>query len=57
MLAQAVGQDLKGKISVLLLAAGIVVAFVEPWVSMLLYLVVAILWIAPDRRIERMVAE
>jgi uncharacterized membrane protein len=57
MLAQAVGQDLKGKISVLLLAAGIVVAFVEPWVSMALYVVVAIIWIAPDRRIERMIAE
>jgi uncharacterized membrane protein len=57
MLAQAVGQDLKGKISVLLLAAGIVVAFVAPWVSMVLYVVVAILWIAPDRRIERMIAQ
>jgi uncharacterized membrane protein len=57
MLAQAVGQDLKGKISVFLLAAGIVVAFVEPWVSMTLYVIVAILWIAPDRRIERMIAE
>jgi uncharacterized membrane protein len=57
MLAQAVGQDLKGKISVLLLAAGIVAAFVEPWVSMALYVIVAILWIAPDRRIERMIAE
>jgi uncharacterized membrane protein len=57
MLAQAVGQDLKGKISVFLLAAGIVVAFVEPWVSMALYVIVAILWIAPDRRIERMIAE
>jgi uncharacterized membrane protein len=57
MLAQAVGQDLKGKISVLLLAAGIVVAFVEPWLSMALYVVVATIWIAPDRRIERMIAE
>jgi uncharacterized membrane protein len=57
MLAQAVGQDLKGKISVLLLAAGIVAAFVEPWASMALYVVVAIIWIAPDRRIERMIAE
>jgi uncharacterized membrane protein len=57
MLAQAVGQDFKGKISVLLLAAGIVVAFVEPWVSMALYVIVAIIWIAPDRRIERMIAE
>jgi uncharacterized membrane protein len=57
MLAQAVGQDLKGTISVLLLAAGIAVAFVEPWVSMVLYIVVAIIWIAPDRRIERMIAQ
>jgi uncharacterized membrane protein len=57
LLAQAVGQDLKGKISVLLLAAGIAVAFVQPWISMALYVVVAILWIVPDRRIERMIAE
>jgi uncharacterized membrane protein len=53
ILAQAVGQDLKGKISVLLLAAGIVVAFGAPWVSIVLNVVVAMLWIAPDRADDR----
>jgi uncharacterized membrane protein len=57
MLAQAVGQDLKGKISVLLLAAGIGSAFLEPWVAMALYVAVAVIWIVPDRRIERTIAQ
>jgi uncharacterized membrane protein len=57
ILAQAVGQDLKGKISVLLLMVGIFSAFFEPWVAMVLYVVVAVIWIIPDRRIEKMIAQ
>jgi uncharacterized membrane protein len=57
MLAQAIGQDLKGKVSVVLLIMGIFSAFLEPWVAMALYVVVAIIWIVPDRRIERMIAQ
>jgi uncharacterized membrane protein len=57
MLAQAVGGDRKGKISVLLLMAGIFLAFLEPWIAVGLYIVVAIIWIAPDRRIERMIGQ
>jgi uncharacterized membrane protein len=57
MLAQAIGRDLKGKVSVLLLLAGIVVSFVGPWIAMALYVVVAIIWIVPDRRIEKAIAQ
>jgi uncharacterized membrane protein len=56
-LAQAIGRDLKGKISVLLLSAGILLAFVDSRISMALYVVVAILWIVPDRRIEKAIGE
>jgi uncharacterized membrane protein len=57
ILAQAVGRDLKGKTSVLLLVVGIVSAFFEPWMAMALYVVVAVIWVIPDKRIERMVAQ
>ena len=55
MLAEALGTDLKGKISPILYIAGIVVAFVNPWISIGLYVLVAVIWLVPDRRIERMV--
>ena len=55
VLAEALGGDLKGKISPILYIAGIVVAFVNPWISIGLYVLVAIIWLVPDRRIERMV--
>jgi uncharacterized membrane protein len=52
LLAVAVGQDLKGKLSALLYLLGIVLAFVRPWVAIALYVVVAMVWLVPDRRIE-----
>jgi uncharacterized membrane protein len=52
-LAAAVGHDRKGKISLLAYAIGIGMAFVLPWVSLLLYIGVAIVWFLPDPRIER----
>jgi uncharacterized membrane protein len=55
MLAEALGSDLKGKISPILYIAGIVLAFVNPWISIALYVLVAIIWLVPDRRIERRV--
>jgi uncharacterized membrane protein len=52
-LAAAVGKDLKGKFSVLLYAIGIPVAFFgHPRIAGALYVMVALLWLAPDRRIE-----
>jgi uncharacterized membrane protein len=55
ILAEALGSDLKGKISPILYVAGIVLAFVNPWISIGLYVLVAIIWLVPDRRIERIV--
>jgi uncharacterized membrane protein len=52
-LAAALGRDVKGKGSVLCCAAGIPLAFVPPWLSCALYVLVAAWWLLPDRRIER----
>lgn len=51
-LAAALGRDLKGKISPLLYLTAIPLAFVERWIAFALYVVVALLWLVPDRRIE-----
>jgi uncharacterized membrane protein len=51
-LAEAVGEDTKGKLSVALYAAAIPLAFVREWVSDAIYVFVALLWLVPDRRIE-----
>jgi uncharacterized membrane protein len=53
VLAIAMGKDFKGKISLLIYAVGIGVAFVNPWIAFLLYILVAVIWLIPDRRIER----
>lgn len=52
-LAAAVGHDRKGKISILLYFAGIGAAFLLPLLAVFLYVVVAAIWLVPDRRIER----
>ena len=52
-LGRAVGSDAKGVISVIVYAAGIALAFVEPGVSVGLYALVAVMWLIPDKRIER----
>ncbi len=51
-LRAAVGKDLKGKLSPLLYAVAILLAFVNQWVSDGLYVLVALIWLIPDRRIE-----
>ena len=51
-LAKAVGSDWKGKLSLLIYAAGIALAFVEPRAACGLYAVVAVMWLVPDRRME-----
>jgi uncharacterized membrane protein len=53
LLATAIGKDWKGKLSPVLYLAAIPLAFVSPWISSGLYVFVAILWLVPDRRIER----
>ena len=56
-LAQALGSDLKGKISPVLYAIAIVLAFFEPIFSYVIYVSVALMWFVPDRRIEAMFGE
>jgi uncharacterized membrane protein len=52
-LAAAVGKDIKGKLSVLLYASAISLAFISSWISIGIYVVVALIWLAPDPRIEK----
>jgi len=49
----AVGSDAKGKISILIYAVAIPLAYVRPWIADGMYLSVALMWLIPDRRIER----
>ncbi len=51
-LAVAVGKDVKGKVSAALYAVAIPLAFVQPWIAAALYVIVALLWLIPDPRIE-----
>jgi uncharacterized membrane protein len=57
ILAAAIGKDWKGKLSPLCYLAAIPLAFVNPWISNGLFIFVAVLWLIPDRRIERVLAE
>jgi uncharacterized membrane protein len=56
-LAKSIGRDFKGELSPVLYAAGIAVSFFEPWISCCLYVLVALMWLIPDRRLERVVEE
>jgi len=53
VLAHALGNDIKGKISPMLYVAGIGLAFVYSWASIAVYVLVAVIWLVPDRRIEK----
>jgi uncharacterized membrane protein len=53
-LAAALGRDLKGKISIGCYVVAILLSAVSPWLACLLYITVAVMWLIPDRRIERM---
>jgi uncharacterized membrane protein len=57
VLAQAMGRDVKGKLSLGLYAAGIVLSFVNVWIADAIYVLVAIIWLVPDKRIERLKTE
>jgi hypothetical protein len=52
-LATALGRDSKGKISLVIYALAILLAFVNVWLANLLYVLVALMWLIPDRRIEK----
>ncbi|HEY8972426.1 MAG TPA: hypothetical protein VIM64_25145, partial [Puia sp.] len=52
-LAVALGKDWKGKLSVVIYLLAIALAFINPWISSALYVLVAMIWFIPDRRIEK----
>ncbi|MGH9968830.1 MAG: TMEM175 family protein [Pyrinomonadaceae bacterium] len=54
ILATALGRDFKGKISIVIYLVAIPLALVRWWVASALYVLVAIMWLIPDRRIERL---
>ena len=54
LLQQAIGRDWKGKLSRVLYATGILSALLSQWLAVAVYIGVALLWLVPDRRIERM---
>ncbi len=56
-LARAVGKDFKGKVSVVFYALAIPLSFLSPWLACGLYVLVAVIWLIPDRRIEQALAE
>lgn len=56
-LAKALGNDLKGKLSPVAYLTGIALAFYWPWLSLAIYVGVALAWLVPDRRIEKVLAE
>jgi len=57
LLATAIGSDWKGKLSPALYLAAIPLAFASPWISSSLYMLVALIWLIPDRRIERVLTD
>ena len=56
LLKRAIAPDWKGKLSIVLYATAILVAFLSHWISQGMYVLVALLWLIPDRRIERVLS-
>ena len=57
VLADALGRDVKGKISFVICVAGIGLAYVHPFLGCAAYVLLALLWLIPDRRIERTIGQ
>ena len=55
-LAKALGRDFKGKVSPVLYVTAIAVAFIAPWISHAIYVLVALMWLIPDRRHEKAIS-
>jgi len=56
-LGRSIGSDRKSRVSILIYAVAIPLAFVRPLIANLAYIVVAVIWLVPDRRLERKVAD
>jgi len=57
LLAAAIGRDVKGKLSLALYLIAIAATTIAPWIAWAIYIAVALIWLIPDRRIERTLAE
>lgn len=57
LLAKATGSDFKGRVSIVIYAFAIAIAFVNPYISFIMYTVVAVIWFIPDRRIEKRIVD
>ncbi|MEJ2106806.1 MAG: TMEM175 family protein [Acidiferrobacteraceae bacterium] len=57
LLAHAIGRDIKGNLSIVIYGVAVGSAFFNQWIAQALYVVVALMWLVPDRRIERVLAE
>ncbi len=57
VLATALGRDFKGKVSMVIYLVAIPLAFVASWMACALYVLVAVIWLVPDRRIEKTLAQ
>lgn len=57
VLAKAIGKDWKGKLSPVIYIVAIPMSFASEWISQCLYVLVALIWLVPDRRIERVLGE
>jgi uncharacterized membrane protein len=57
LLAEAIGNDSKGYLSLLIYAAAIPIALWVPWLAQVCYVIVALIWLVPDRRIERVLEQ
>ena len=55
ILAKALGKDVKGKISPILYTIAIFFAYYNSWISESIYILVALIWLLPDKRIERII--
>lgn len=53
LLKKAIGSDIKGKMSIVIYMLGIIISFFNTWLAITFYIAVAILWLIPDRRIEK----
>ena len=53
LLRAAIGKDWKGKASLGLYAVAVALAFVSPWIAVAIYVAILLMWLAPDRRIEK----
>ena len=54
LIVEAIGNDSKGKLSLLFYVAGIGLSFINPWLGLFMYFIVACIWFIPDKRIEHL---